>query len=266
MFSVTASWSKLYDGFPAVVRNQIPYGLSVGINKTLTDIQAAQRRGMQQRFTLRRASFVLGMVNIRKEDFATKKNLMGRVRVGEHTAAGSSHGKADFAASLIRHEGGGTFHDGYWIPTSSLRPNFAQLVPRKMQPTALGLWTTDRMYASLPTLRGGVRTGGARRKGNQRTFSIINRQGELVGIFQRFGLTNKQIRRRVKKGNAPSLAERQDEGIRMIWHRAQSIRFGPRLGFADTASLVSRMNMSRNVEDGIAKAIRTAKPGGGLKT
>ena len=253
LVSIGARVQKLYDDLPTIGKEQFPYGLSVGINKTLMDIQAAQRRGIQQRFTLRRPSFVLGMVRIRKEDFATKVNLNGRVRVGEYTADFESNAKQTFGASLVRHEEGGVFHEGYWIPTAALRPSFGALVPRPMLPWALSLWRTDRQMAAGTM-------GGARIQGNRRTFSLFNRQGELIGIFQRYGLRLKEIRRRVKKGNAPTLAERQDEGIRMIWARVPSIRLQPRLGFADTARIVTRTRIMPNIQEGLVKALRTAKP------
>jgi hypothetical protein len=257
MIAITVRTEKLLNGLPTIGRQQLPFGLSVGINKTLEDIQATQRRGIQQRFTLRKPSFVLGMVRIRKEDFAKKDNLVGRVRIGGFTPDGKMHGKADFGALLVRHEPGGTFHGGYFVPTKAVRPSFSQLIEKTMRPWALGLWRTDRQIAARTM-------GEARRRGKQRTFSIVNREGQFL-IFQRFGLRNSDIRRRVKKGLNPTAAERMDEGIRLLWARVPSIRLQPRLQFGDTARLIVRSRLANNVEAGMLRALRTAKVGGGVR-
>jgi hypothetical protein len=263
MITIEVRTSKLFSSLNTIGRQQLPFGVALGLNQTGKDIQATQRRGISQRFTLRRAAWVLGLVNIRQDDWATKQSLVQRVRVG----ADEPQAKRRFSPLFARHETGGVDVRDQWIPTAALRPSFSQVVAQRMRPWALGLWRTDAQQASAATVRGGVRSSEASRKGKQRTFSIINRGGQLVGIFQRFGPKMSRKKRRALAGleaRGVRIA-RADEGIRLIWRYQRTIRLNPRLGFSDTARLVARSRLGPNIEAGLLRALRTAKPGGGAR-
>lgn len=76
-------------------RDQVPFALSVGINETAKDAQAAQIGGMAQRFTIRRQSWVNRAIKIKP--FSTKRSLTATIQV-EPQGGG---GRADI---LTRHE------------------------------------------------------------------------------------------------------------------------------------------------------------------
>ena len=59
------------------VERQLPYATARAINTTLVDAQKEIRRGLGQRFTLRRRQFVERTIKMNKPDFATKNLFMG---------------------------------------------------------------------------------------------------------------------------------------------------------------------------------------------
>lgn len=68
------------------------FGASIGLNRTANEIQDEIRAGLDRRFTLRRSDFVKKTIYRKPgEDFASKKNLMARVRI---------HDERDFLAKF----------------------------------------------------------------------------------------------------------------------------------------------------------------------
>jgi hypothetical protein len=54
------------------LESQAPFAMSLALNNTANDVQAAIRKGVQSRFTLRRPDFILNTVKIAKDERATK--------------------------------------------------------------------------------------------------------------------------------------------------------------------------------------------------
>ncbi len=239
---------------------QIPFAFSVALNDTAKAIQRVQREHMTRALTIRRP-FALTAVAIERDDWARKDRLRARVRIGP--SFGSS-ARDRFARKLARHERGGTLHAGaqgftrdghaHWIPAREgrLREPATKVVPQRMWPSALGLWRTDA--------QSGAGTGGrARRQGKHRTFAITSRHGELVGIYQRYGMTDRDIAARVRAGKRVTRRQRHDGGIRLLWRYQPSIRLRPRLQFFPTARRVAASSIAGNLARALRGALATAR-------
>jgi len=68
-------------GLGAVAHQQAPFALALVINRTLEEIQLAERRVLAERFTLRRRQFVERLVKIENRDRPTKAKLRGRLGI-----------------------------------------------------------------------------------------------------------------------------------------------------------------------------------------
>lgn len=94
-FRITTNAPAVARALGSLNRNQVPFALSVGINETAKDAQAAQVGGMAQRFTIRRQSWVNRAIKIKP--FSTKRSLTATIRV-------EPPGGAARADILTRHE------------------------------------------------------------------------------------------------------------------------------------------------------------------
>lgn len=142
-----------------VYRDQIPFATSRAINATALSFQDKQRKGIQERFTIRR-DWVLRGVKINREDFARKNKLEAIVRIDP---------ARDF---LVKFEQGGTKH-----PTGSrlaipdeVRRTKSGVVSRVLRPRALDFEAV----------------GEGRYVGAKKTFMLRKPGGRGV-IFQFFG-------------------------------------------------------------------------------
>lgn len=64
------------------VGRQVPFAMSVGLNRTADEIQVAIRQGLRQHFTLRRPAFIEQTIYRKPgEDFAKKDSLQAGVRI-----------------------------------------------------------------------------------------------------------------------------------------------------------------------------------------
>jgi hypothetical protein len=145
---------------------QLPFAVSLGLNRLANAGQKAQRDHTRQAFVLRREKFILDTIKrMPGEDFATKQKLSAGYRIDP---------SRDY---LAKHE---HTHEKHAIqgkpyvavPLPDLRRNKKGLVPKSLMPSAFKPWTDSGSVA----------------EGAKRTFIVPTKSGNRV-LLQRFGGT-----------------------------------------------------------------------------
>jgi hypothetical protein len=234
---------------------QANYALALTINRTLDEAQVAVRTGIRSRFTIRgrAAGFVDRLVKRRREDFANKRNLLGRLRIE------GPEGDLARAKILTRHQEGGErttngiggtidpvarIGNFFFIPTDHIRFPFSATVPRKFFPAYLGLQPMRSIAGGSTIKSHTTRSGKVQLKGKQRTFVLFSPNGRPWGIYQRGEGTKGKTR---------------GYDIRLIWRFDKRITLKPRLQFYETARSVFQDRAAANFSTQFAMALRTAK-------
>lgn len=236
-----------------VRRDQLPFAISLAVNRTALAAQHGIRAGVAQRFILRRPQFVLQTVRIEKYDFANKRRPTAfRIKIDERESR-------DF---LAKFETGGKKESldptiPIPIPSTHLRATRAELVPRRMYPRALRLFEArgavggfftqgGRRHLLFGTLaRGEHRTGRGvlQIKGKRRTFILDPQENFGVktwGVYQRTGSG---------KGD-----------VRLLWTFKRRIPIPSLLRFEATARDVVERRFQLEFAGAYARAIATARP------
>jgi hypothetical protein len=235
---------------------QVPYAISVAINRTAEEVLAEGRRQIKATMIVRAPGFVLPPVQLPRNWKATATRPIATVKLGDDDGGRQSIG-ARRRAILDKFEemGRKTADDPDFpiaIPTRSLRKTPTALVPRAMYPKSLRL--APRMDASGKTIlakrKGKVRglDGGAVGSKKKRmeaglqgiggTFTM-SRDGKPLGVFQRVG--------------------RGRRSIRMIWAYRGSIRIPKKLDMLRRGSEIIETRLPINFEGALAIAISTAR-------
>lgn len=237
-------------------KDQLPYATSLAVNETVKAAQNAVRAHVAGQFTLRRAQFILNTVKIEKFDFATKRNPTAfRLKIDE---------KREY---LAKFEEGGTRQakDPAFpiaIPSSNLRPTFAELPPRSMYPRALrlvpsrgtvgvyylfgktskGKRRTKRVFGTLPAQQKRTKRGVLQWTGKRDTFVLDPNEHFGVktrGVYQRFGTGKKDVK--------------------LLWTYKYSIPIPRRLRFIETATAAVQRTFATNFANAYARALATAR-------
>jgi hypothetical protein len=239
------------------VPKQAAFAMALTINRTLDETQAAVRARIRQRFTIRPrgASFIYRLVKRRREDFADRKRLTGRLRI--------EGPESDLARAKIlsRHEEGGSRTTGaggysidpsfrlkgfFFVPTDQLRAPFSAEVLRAMYPANLRL--TERRAIEGGTTAPNVHhtaAGKLQLKGKRRTFVLLSAgSGRPLGVYQR-------------GDGSGGRTSRHD--IKLIWRFDPQITLRPRLQFFDTGREMIRTRVPVNLPGFLRYALRTAK-------
>lgn len=218
-----------------VFRDQLPFATSRAINATAYDARDAIRKGIQERFTIRRKWVVTG-IQIPRGGRATKRKLEAvveldrrRAFLGKFEEGGTKRGTPDMPIA---------------IPTEHIRP-----VPTKVPP--LALYPKNLRLQERRDISGGfmaARTKFSRRgvpqwKGKRRTFVIdpVHHRAdrELWGVWQRFGPKRHQIR--------------------LIWAYRREIPIPNTLQFEATGKRTVDQRWDINFTRAFDQAIRTAR-------
>lgn len=241
---------------------QAIFATAVAQNRTITDIQQAERNLVRSRFVVRNEPFIMNAVKIRSEDWSRKERLRARVRVeGPRGAEGRGN-------VLYKHEEGGTRTlrggsltgnsqltgggSGYFfIPTEVIRHPRTALIPRNMFPSALrlaefrdvdansGRWRRKGWHHNKVTAKGIVRL-----KGKRRTFVLMKPGTNIpIGIFMR--------------GDG-SKGRTHTNDIHLIWAYRSRITLKRRLGFEETSERVYRSVYGPHFRRAYEMALRTA--------
>lgn len=165
MFSIEVRGGDDFDRFMnRLFQDQIPFATSKAINATAVEFQQTQRRGMRDRFTIRRP-WVLQGVKISRGDFARKDRLQARIHIDQ---------KREF---LVIHEPGGIKEPRgalFAVPDAARRTK-AGVVSKTIRPRALSFerWGRGRVATVY--------------RGDKRTFMVVPHGRLRGGIYQRRG-------------------------------------------------------------------------------
>lgn len=141
------------------VKRQIPYATAVAINTTLDGAQRDIRVGMNQRFILRRKTFIERTIKIAKPDRADKRKLVGTIRVDPNRPILAKHEKRGTKRPRGQHIA---------VPTGAYRGQKA--IPKSKRPKAFNFRRVGRAI-----------------RGDKRTFILPGK-----GIYQKVGRGRKK--------------------------------------------------------------------------
>lgn len=232
-------------------QNQIPFAISVALNRTADDANAALRGILPREFTIRDPNLVrfVAPQQLPRPNRATKQNL----------------------TALLETEGKGRILDPFEIgkpkvqksadspvavPTQNIRFTKRTVIPKKWYPANLGLTpkrdAAGQSYYALG--RGAIKnkatpfkrakSGKIQVQGKLRTFVLDPRYGHDIsekgrGVYVRVG------------------PRRED--VRLIWSYRQQVQRPKILKFEDTVRRTVESRWVANMEGALAFALRTAK-------
>lgn len=242
-----------------VRREQLPFATSLAVNWTALATQADIRKNVRGSFILRRPTFILNTIKIEKYDFSTKKNpTTFRVKVddGKNKRGARKDVLAKFEAGGLK-----VRPDRVWpfiIPSSGLRPNVRDLVPRSMYPTALRLAPSRgvvgvsyernakgnriRLFGTLPAQQKRTKRGVLQWRGKRRTFILDPQEHFGVktwGVYQRTGP--------------------RKEDVKLLWTYRARLPIPARLRFVQTAEESVEREFARNFARAYSRAVATAR-------
>lgn len=239
----------------ALEQKQIPFALSIALNRTVEDALAVARKEMREKFVIRVPAFALPPVKLPRVWQATKRNPTAIFALGDSDGGTSGIGfRRDQMFSKFQRSGIKSAKDPSFpiaIPTKVIRSSPASLVPRSLYPKNLRLKPRKDVDGStLIARRGGkVRDLAGRPISNKArkaqglegiggTFTI-NKDGRPIGIFQRTG--------------------RGAKDLKMIWAYRQSIRIPFKLDWVGIAQRTANTRFQVNFDGALAFALKTAK-------
>lgn len=252
---------------------QNAFAVANAINRTLDEGQIAQRAGIHARFTLRgrAVSFIDRMVKRRREDFAQRDRVIGRLRIE------GPEGDYGRGAILARHESGGVRTTGqggasvdprqrlaayFYLPQRALRSSFASSVARRYYPANLRLMDRRDIDGTLPAQVHTTKRGKYQLKGKDRTFVIFSASGSGAvpfGIFQRKGGRSGRATARHGKYEDGRRFGQRDPNLTKLWGFKRQVALKPRLQFVDTQRRTVTDRFAINYRGMLSAAIRTAR-------
>lgn len=224
--------------------SQIPYALMRAINKTALQVQVAERRDMDQEFSLRRKDWAHRNVKIRRDDFATKTKLQAIVRI----EAPGDRSRSDILAKFEE--------------TTTKKPKGSHIaIPVDVRTTTVGIVRKNQRPRSFDF----VHWGGNVWRGKDRTFMIRNPDGS-GGIYQRTGRRGRKKKDGTRghgagRRMASSVSSHQDRdlNVRVLYRFTPLARIEKRLKFEDTARRVIVQVFDDNFAEAFRRAVETAR-------
>jgi hypothetical protein len=220
------------DAFLRAVERQIPFAAANALNRTAEEAQEAQRRGMSERFVIRKP-WVLQRVKIERGDRATKDRLEVTVSVDEKGRFLRKFEEGGEKVALDR-------NFPIAIPTEEIRPTPQALVPLAYYPKNLRLVARRDVKGVLAAKTRVGPSGVTQWLGKRRTFILDptqHRGAKVWGIFEREGPND----------------------IRLIWVLKQRIKIPRRLEFIPTILDAVQRRWADNFVGFMVHALRTAK-------
>lgn len=224
MISIKVDATATRSALRSLFADQLPFATMRAINETAKQFQEEQRRGMQQRFTVRRPQFVLRAVKI--SPFATKQRLEARIAIDPP----GGQARADI---LTKFEEGGT---------KTPRTGARIAIPDQARRTKAGVVSRTQRPSAFDFQPHGtfVFSRSARVMVGKRRTVLIRQPGGRGVILQRVG-----------RGRASEL--------RALYVFRPHVPIDQLLEFEETAFRVVRERWSENFEAAFARAIATAK-------
>lgn len=253
MLDVTVDVTKATADLRNIQQNQIPFAISLALNRTAQGALAHAGQRLDRDFTINesRKPFLKRLFRFPRSQWATKRKLIATIGVHQADGDFGTGSSKDRGFLLGRHEMGGDRDRNdpmrpFFIPTDALRPGAYDVAPKSMYPAALRLFESQgivRWEKNAEGKRKGVKgTLPAQAQGKRDTFIIDARsrgKPKAWGIFQRTG------------------PGRHD--IRMLWAFRTRIRLKKRLGFYVGTNTYVDHNFARHFGDALTEAMRTAK-------
>lgn len=218
----------------ALQQRQLPFALASAMNRTAEEFQDAMQQGVRERFTIR-VPRVDRVAKIERGNCATKELL--RVIVDVDPRFGFWR----------KFEQGGTKTElnptmPIAIPATTIRPAFADTVPRSLYPKNLRLVERRDISGTLPPKAHVTRRGVLQIKGKQRTF--------VLDPASMFGVQTWGVYQRTGPGK---------HDIRLLWRYKHRVPIPAKLQWQATAERVVATRWAINFEGMLAYALRTAR-------
>ncbi len=213
-------------------RDQLPFATSLALNRTAKAVRAAIQESLERNFTIRRPWVLQGIVIPRFSD-KHDSPMMVSIELDPSRAF-----LAKFEEGGVR---AGTPELPIAIPSTWLRPAFADLVPRSMYPKALRLMARRDVTGILPAHRHVTKRGVTQLQGKDRTFVLDQTMFgvRVAGVYQRTG---------------PGKHD-----VRLLWSFKDRIPVAARLRFHATALEAVQATWAQNYEAAFLLAVRTAR-------
>lgn len=206
-------------------RAQLPFALSVAINNTLNDAQAAIQSRLPAEFTLRRADFIERSIYIGPKDRAKKDNLVGTVRVNP---------ARDYLAKF--EEGGEkTSSTGKALAVPILRASDKTLIIRRGDPL------------SLQHVMQAIQERGGKLKRPRRAKGAPPPAGQLSSVYL------------VKSAKGTFVIQRTGSSTRVLYAFEREVPIPAALNFDAIALDAALTHWDQNVSEAIAYAMATAR-------
>lgn len=213
--------------------NQIPYATSVAINTSLDRAQTAIRAKLPGEFTVRRKDFIEKTIYRSRQDFATKRKLIGAVRVNP-----ARDQLAKFEEGGVKRPQGGKS-----LAVPVVRQAAPKMVITRGSPLALG------HVMALIEHQGGKQVGPLKPR-------ILRRKGQkiiLPALSESFFVLHSA------KGNTIVMQRKGKAKPKAIYAFVPEVPIPPSLHFVETASRSVLDTFTDDAEAAIAKAIETMK-------
>jgi hypothetical protein len=246
----------------ARAEQQMPYALSLALNRTASAIVRAVRDNVRARFVLRTPYVLEEVQQLRWADKA-RGNVIGHPRNAEVAVPGLAPGQMGAAVGLHPNPKGGQSHrnpilerfetgrpktGGVAIPTTRIRPSFRDLAPRQMYPKNLGL--EARRFVEARYAHAGTKFGAF----------VFGRPGTKAhGIWARWPgpdlttIGSRFVKGQVRRRNAAAATH-----MVKLWNFRAGIPIPARLGFRATAQTVGS-RLGAELRRALDHALRTAR-------
>ena len=234
----------------AHAQDQLPFAVSLGLNRLANAGQAAEQAHMRKAFKLRREQFVVRGVKINKVDRATKTSWRVVIQLAY----------PDDRPFLDQHEKGGfrTRHGGrfLWQPNQQVFRSKVIAASNPLHPRNLHMHKTDKGQI----------------KGDQRTFMVKTASGQRLVLQREDRRLDQRSARGLKSltldnfagGMGPSTKKqkrsiRRTGGTRLLYRLVERVRIPADLRFVETIQREVAVKQGVIMQDAMRQALRTAR-------
>lgn len=238
MLTIAAETRAMERYLDGMVRDQLPFAVSLGVNNLARAFQEAEKQGIEERFIVRRR-WVLTHVRFDRVDRSTKQQPQATVRLEDPSsvfAGGSLLAKFEFGGVKLATEEGKSFPGiGKQLAIPIDAPTGASgVVPLAYSPTSLGLAQfrigAKGSFHGTPALRG-----------KRRTFVIMPGTSTSFpsgGIFQRTGPGPRDLK--------------------LLFVLKPRVPIPARLEFYETAQRIADEQWEQHFNEALERALKTA--------
>ena len=219
-------------GLDAAGQRQVPYAVSLALNRVANDAQAAERQQIARAFKLRRDVFILQGIKISKQDRANKSTWRVIIQVDPQRDLLDKFEQGD---PKIPRKG-----RWLWLPN-------AQVFGNKI------------IMRSNPLHPANLKFSGPRNAGPQRTF-LVRGNGSRTGplVLQRVAGSSRGASQRIGQGARAGGRVRKG-GVRLLYTLISRVRTPVRLQFVQTVNRTVQAQWPDRMNEALSQALRSAK-------